>query len=74
MHTDNVSNLHKLQMQGTSKDGGHVEEEFTPVDVDINLVKSLIDSFSSQEGLPGPATNLLGLMGLQLPQDAKQNK
>ncbi|WOG92128.1 hypothetical protein DCAR_0311387 [Daucus carota subsp. sativus] len=60
--------------EGTSKDGGHVEEEFTPVDVDINLVKSLIDSFSSQEGLPGPATNLLGLMGLQLPQDAKQNK
>lgn len=61
-------------MQGTSKAPGDVEEEFTPVDVDINLVKSLIDSFSSQEGLPGPATNLLGLMGLQLPQDAKKDK
>lgn len=60
--------------EGTSKAAGDVEEEFTPVDVDVNLVKSLIDSFSSQEGLPGPATNLLGLMGLHLPQDAKKDK
>lgn len=60
-------------MQGTtSKAAGDVEEEFAPVDVDINLVKSLMDSFSSQDGLPGPATNLLGLMGLQLPQGAKK--
>ncbi|KAI3900702.1 hypothetical protein MKW92_003336 [Papaver armeniacum] len=44
------------------------DEELTPVDVDVNLVKSLLDSFSSQQGLPGPASNLLGLMGLQLPQ------
>ncbi|KAI3843425.1 hypothetical protein MKX03_024319 [Papaver bracteatum] len=42
------------------------DEELTPVDV--NLVKSLLDSFSSQQGLPGPASNLLGLMGLQLHQ------
>jgi len=46
-----------------------MDEDFTPVDVDVNLVKSLLDSFSSQEGLPGPASNLLGLMGKQLPQD-----
>lgn len=49
------------------------EEDFSPVDVDVNLVKSLLDSFSSQEGLPGPASNLLGLMGLQLPQDSTKN-
>ncbi|KAI5669753.1 hypothetical protein M9H77_19606 [Catharanthus roseus] len=49
-----------------------MEEDFTPVDVDVNLVKNLLDSFSSQEGLPGPASNLLGLMGLQLPQDSKK--
>lgn len=50
------------------------DEELTPVDVDVNLVKSLLDSFSSQEGLPGPASNLLGLMGLQLPQDTSKSK
>ncbi|KAF3439200.1 hypothetical protein FNV43_RR17475 [Rhamnella rubrinervis] len=51
-----------------------MDEDFTPVDVDVNLVKSLLDSFSSQRGLPGPASNLLGLMGLQLPQDDKKGK
>ncbi|CAH9106240.1 unnamed protein product [Cuscuta europaea] len=54
--------------------GGELEEEFTPVDVDFNLVKNLLDSFSSQQGLPGPASNLIGLLGLQLPQDAHSNK
>ncbi|ONK71217.1 uncharacterized protein A4U43_C04F6090 [Asparagus officinalis] len=53
--------------EGTSKSTQDMEEELTPVDVDVNLVKSLLDSFSSQEGLPGPASNLLGLMGLNLP-------
>lgn len=48
------------------------DEGFTPVDVDLNLVKSFLGSFSSQEGLPGPASNLLGLMGLQLPHDDKK--
>ncbi|KAI3915979.1 hypothetical protein MKW98_004420 [Papaver atlanticum] len=43
------------------------DEELTPVDVDVNLVK-ILDSFSSQQGLPGPASNLLVLTGLQLPQ------
>ncbi|XP_022895291.1 protein ecdysoneless homolog [Olea europaea var. sylvestris] len=48
--------------------------EFTPVDVDINLVQNLLDSFSTQQGLPGPASNLLGLMGLKLPDDSGQGK
>lgn len=62
------------QMQGTSNAGKDMDEEFTPVDVDVNLVKSLLDSFSSQQGQAGPASNLLGLMGLQLPQDGNKGK
>ncbi|XP_077234122.1 suppressor-like protein [Tasmannia lanceolata] len=62
------------EIQGTSSASKEMEEEFTPVDVDVNLVKSLLDSFSSQQGLPGPASNLLGLMGLQLPQDSNKKK
>ncbi|KAL6227644.1 hypothetical protein ACLB2K_001601 [Fragaria x ananassa] len=58
--------------EGTSNAAEDMEEDFTPVDVDVNLVKSLLDSFSSQQGLPGPASNLLGLMGLQLPQEDKK--
>ncbi len=49
--------------------GEQEEEEMLPVDVDLNLVKSLVESFGAQQGLPGPAGNLAGLLGLQLPAD-----
>ncbi|OAA54498.1 sgt1 [Niveomyces insectorum RCEF 264] len=39
------------------------------VDVDLNLAKNLLESFKSQGGLPGPASNILGMMGLSLPRD-----
>lgn len=51
-----------------------MDGDFSPVDVDFNLVKNFLDSFSSQQGLPGPASNLLGLMGVQFPQDANKGK
>lgn len=43
-----------------------------PVDVDLNLVENLLESYSSQAGLPGPTSNILQSMGLQLP-DNKDN-
>jgi hypothetical protein len=43
----------------------------TPVDVDFNLIKSLVASFAAQGGLPGPASNLAGLLGLQLPTEVE---
>lgn len=58
--------------EGTSNATEDMDGVFTPVDVDVNLVKSFLDSFSSQQGLPGPASNLLGLMGVQLPHDDKK--
>ncbi|KAK7252440.1 hypothetical protein RIF29_36375 [Crotalaria pallida] len=60
--------------EGTSNATEDMDEEFSPIDVDVNLVKSFLDSFSNQEGLPGPVSNLLGLMGVQLPQDANKGK
>ncbi|KAI4976818.1 hypothetical protein ZWY2020_050425 [Hordeum vulgare] len=41
--------------------------EMAPVDVNLNLVESFLNSYSSQQGLPGPASNLLGLMGVKVP-------
>ncbi|KAJ3704830.1 hypothetical protein LUZ61_008535 [Rhynchospora tenuis] len=58
--------------EGPSNAGAEdVDEDLTPVDVDFNLMQSLLDSFSSQQGLPGPASNLLGLMGLKVPPPNK---
>lgn len=39
------------------------------VDIDYNLAKNLLESFKSQGGMAGPAGNLMGLMGFQLPRD-----
>ncbi|PNJ40599.1 ECD isoform 8, partial [Pongo abelii] len=40
-----------------------------PVDVDLNLVSNILESYSSQAGLAGPASNLLQSMGVQLPDN-----
>lgn len=43
------------------------------VDVDINLVTSLLQSYMNQEGMPGPASNLLGAMGIKLADPSAKN-
>lgn len=35
--------------------------------MDLNLVQNLMASYNAQEGLPGPAGNLAGLLGLHFP-------
>lgn len=42
-------------------------EVYKPVDVDMNLVKHLLESTVSQGGLSGPASNMLRSMGLSFP-------
>ncbi|OHW99335.1 regulatory factor sgt1 [Colletotrichum incanum] len=39
------------------------------VDIDYNLAKNLLESFKGQAGMPGPTSNILGMMGMQLPRD-----
>ncbi|XP_045425127.1 protein ecdysoneless homolog isoform X2 [Lemur catta] len=51
------------------EDSGTGESVMAPVDVDLNLVSNILESYSSQAGLPGPASNLLQSMGVQLPDD-----
>lgn len=45
------------------------KNESQELDVDINLVKNLLESFSSQDGLSGPVSNMLHSMGITLPPD-----
>ncbi|XP_072043233.1 protein ecdysoneless homolog [Amphiura filiformis] len=48
---------------------GDEEDEERPVEVDVNLLKNIMESYSSQQGLAGPASNILHSLGVHLPQD-----
>ena len=39
------------------------------MNIDFNLAKNMLESFKSQGGMPGPGSNLMGLMGIHLPRD-----
>lgn len=45
-------------------------EDFTPVDIDRNTVKNMVQSYQSQLGGPGPASTLLSSMGLGIAHGA----
>ena len=61
------------ELQGSKIFNGMIkddqEENNSELDVDLNLVAGLMKSYESQMGLSGPAGNLLGSMGLQLPEN-----
>ncbi|KAF1351978.1 SGT1 protein-domain-containing protein [Delphinella strobiligena] len=37
--------------------------------MDVDLLKNLLESFKGQAGTAGPASNLMGLMGVKMPRD-----
>ncbi|KAL6870238.1 SGT1 domain-containing protein [Trichoderma novae-zelandiae] len=64
----------KKEKQPMREESGHGadpadDDEDDEVDIDYNLAKNLLESFKSQGGMAGPAGNLMGLMGFQLPRD-----
>ncbi|KFQ87166.1 Protein SGT1, partial [Phoenicopterus ruber ruber] len=56
--------------QNAGPDSGVEDPELTPVDVDMNLVANLLESYSAQSGLAGPTSNILQSMGVYLPENA----
>jgi hypothetical protein len=58
-----------LQVQTPSKDINEEDDDFQPVDIDLNTVKNLLESYGAQEGLAGPTSNILGSMGVTIPQN-----
>lgn len=54
----------------TKRGSGQTEEEIQPLDLDLNLVTNLLESLSCQEGLAGPASNLLQSLGINLPANS----
>lgn len=48
-------------------------ENFEPVDIDMNALKNILESYRSQMGEAGPSSNMLGPMGVQLDADKPRN-
>eukprot|EP00884_Botryococcus_braunii_P000670 jgi/Botrbrau1/10603/Bobra.0358s0022.1 len=64
-----ASTFERLPTQAESgRDDMEEDGDLLPVDVDYNLVQSLLESFSQQQGRPGPVSNLAGILGLSLPK------
>lgn len=60
----------KAKAEKSSKDGDLDDEsDGEEIDIDFNLAKNLLESFTAQAGTAGPGSNLLGLMGMRLPRD-----
>ncbi|XP_068113738.1 protein ecdysoneless homolog [Hyperolius riggenbachi] len=54
---------------GSEEEAGPEDSSLAPIDVDLNLVANILESYSSQSGLAGPASNLLQSMGIHLPEN-----
>lgn len=44
------------------------DDAIEPMNIDVQVVKNLLKSYSSQNGIPGPVGNLLGMMDVRVPR------
>nr|XP_009933243.1 PREDICTED: protein SGT1 [Opisthocomus hoazin] len=65
-----ASSVNANTSQNAGPNSGAEDTELTPVDVDMNLVANLLESYSAQSGLAGPTSNILQSMGVYLPENA----
>lgn len=64
-----ASSVEAATSESAGPDSGAEDAELTPVDVDMNLVANLLESYSAQAGLAGPTSNILQSMGVYLPEN-----
>jgi predicted outer membrane lipoprotein len=60
--------LHSLENELSEIREKDFETHEGEIDVNYNLLKNLMTSFSQQDGLSGPASNLISSLGLSLPK------
>ncbi|KAG1659524.1 Protein ecdysoneless [Nymphon striatum] len=63
---ENKKNPGHLASYGSSED----DEDLPPINVDLTALKNILESYNSQEGMPGPASTLLSQMGVKLPENS----
>ncbi|NXB11700.1 ECD protein, partial [Cnemophilus loriae] len=64
-----ASSVEAATSESAGPDSGAEDAELAPVDVDMNLVANLLESYSAQAGLAGPTSNILQSMGVYLPKN-----
>lgn len=60
----------------TIEDASHSEgesaeelEDASDVDIDLGLAQNLLESFKAQAGMAGPASSIMGMLGIKMPRD-----
>ncbi|NXI17994.1 ECD protein, partial [Irena cyanogastra] len=66
-----ASSVEAATCESAGPDCGAEDAELAAVDVDMNLVANLLESYSAQAGLAGPTSNILQSMGLNLPESTE---
>jgi len=49
------------------------DDDFKPVNIDMNAVKNLLHSYEAQQGNAGPTSNILSAVGVRLPPPSPPN-
>ncbi|KAJ2542506.1 hypothetical protein EV175_006052 [Coemansia sp. RSA 1933] len=64
---------HENDIGGDDSEYGHDVYDIPDVDIDLNLVENIVQSFRAQEGLAGPAGTMLEQFGIHLPHAEDDN-
>ena len=59
------------QLRTTTLSDTFKKDEEGDVDIDLNLVSNILESFSAESGLSGPASSVLASLGVHLPRDCE---
>ncbi|XP_037996743.1 protein ecdysoneless homolog [Motacilla alba alba] len=70
-HRRGAGSVGAATSESAGPDCGAEAAELAPVDVDMNLVANLLESYSAQAGLAGPTSNILQSLGLDLPESTE---
>jgi hypothetical protein len=66
---DDMGAVTDAELRATLQDSSDDEDRDKETSIDYTLMKNFLESFKSQQGLPGPVGNLIGRLGWQLPRD-----
>jgi hypothetical protein len=60
--------------EGEGEEGPSKLDQARGVAEDVSVIENMLSSVQLQQGLPGPASNLMGMLGIEVPQEAWRAK